>query len=197
MDTAEPQSGPKRLFFALWPSDETRAHVSKAADQLIDERGLTGYKSRPSRYHVTLYFLGDQVGPELETAARKAAAQIQAPPFVLPLDQIGSFNNRAIPIWLGCQAVPPELKYLEQALRKSLKGLTSERQPRFVPHLTIMRNATKRLPTRLIDPIAMAVTEFVLIHSIITDAAVEYRVLARYPLQGPPLPPEPQQGKLF
>jgi RNA 2',3'-cyclic 3'-phosphodiesterase len=197
MQTPELAPEPKRLFFALWPSDETRAHVSQAADRLIDERGLTGYKSRPARYHVTLYFLGDQVSAELEAAARKAAAQIQTPPFVMPLDQIGSFNNRAIPVWLGCSVIPPELKHLDNSLRKAFKGLSFERQPRFAPHLTIMRNATKRLPTRLIDPIAMPVKEFVLIHSIITDASVEYRVLARYPLNGHPLPPEPQQGKLF
>ncbi len=198
MESAEHLTEPKRLFFALWPSEDVRAHVSKAADRLIDERGLTGYKTRPDRYHVTLHYLGDQVGADVESAVRKAAAKIKAPAFVLPLDQIGSFNKRAVPIWLGCHVMPAELKFLEQALRKSLKGLAvAAPRPRFVPHLTILGNATKRLPIRLIDPIAMPVSEFVLIHSTITDASVEYQVIERYPLNGPPLLPEPEQGKLF
>lgn len=188
---------PKRLFFALWPPEAVRGEISTVADNLIKQRGLTGHKSRRRRYHLTLFFLGDKVTADIEVAAHKAAARIRAPSFSLRLDQAGSFNNREIPVWLGCSDIPAELRFLDQALRRQLKGLTCERQPRFAPHVTILRNATTRLPLTAVTPVDWAIQEFVLIHSSISDHSVEYTVLQRYPLKGPPLAPEPQQGKLF
>jgi 2'-5' RNA ligase len=188
---------PNRLFFALWPGDPVRRKAALAAEALRARHALGGYLSKPERYHITLFFLGDEVPKEVEVAAIKAARHIEAPPFTLRLDQAGGFRNPQIPIWLGAGNPPPELEYLEQALRKALAGLPLGRQPRFKPHLTVLRSAEKLLRTEAIEPIEWRVDGFVLIRSVTGKGPVRYTELAHYPLRGKPLPPQPRQGKLF
>lgn len=186
-----------RLFFALWPDDPVRRRIAASAEALRTGHALGGYLSKPGRYHMTLYFLGDHVTEETEAAAIKAARNIDAPPFTLCLDLAGCFPNAQIPVWLAPSAPPRELAYLEQMLQKHLAGLPRERQPRFKPHLTVLRSAENKLPSQAIKPIEWRVKEFILIHSVVGKGPVHYSELARYPLRGAALPPEPRQGDLF
>ncbi len=188
---------PKRLFFALWPGGDIRAQAAATAKTLFAQHSLTGHRSKPRLYHVTLFFLGDKVPVTTEAAARKLAAQIDAPPFRLRLDMAGSFPNPEIPIWLGPSTPPAELKHLDQSLRGTLKGLRLTRQPGFKPHLTIMRNAIEPLQDETIEPIEWWVDEFVLIQSFVMTGSVQYEVLERFPLRGEPLKPAPKQSELF
>jgi RNA 2',3'-cyclic 3'-phosphodiesterase len=193
--TAMPE--PNRLFFALWPHEALRARIAEQADALFQRRGLRGHPSRPARYHITLYFLGDAVPAAVEASARKAAARIEAPPFVLQLDQAGSFNNPQVPVWFGPSEIPAELAHLDQTLRRALKGLPVGPTPRFKPHLTVMRDASPRLRPEPLQPIAWQVEEFVLIRSHLDKGRFRYEVLECYPLRGAALPPPPRQGSLF
>lgn len=188
---------PKRLFFALWPGGDIRAQAAATAKTLFARHSLTGRRSGPRLYHLTLFFLGDKVAATTETAARKLAARIDAPPFRLRLDQAGSFPNAEIVIWLGPSAPPAELKHLDQALRATLKVLPVPRQPGYKPHLTIMRNANEALRNEPVEPIEWWVDEFVLIQSFVMPGSVHYEVLERFPLRGAPLKPEPRQAELF
>ena len=188
---------PKRLFFALWPGSDIRAQTAATAKTLFARHSLTGRRSGPRLYHLTLFFLGDKVPATTEAAARKLAARIDAPPFRLRLDQAGSFPNPEIPIWLGASAPPAELKHLDQSLRTTLRVLPLARQPSFKPHLTIMRNASEPLHDEPVEPIEWWVDEFVLIQSFVMPGSVHYEVLERFPLRGSPLKPEPKQTELF
>ncbi|MGH8453216.1 MAG: RNA 2',3'-cyclic phosphodiesterase [Nevskiales bacterium] len=188
---------PKRLFFALWPDDTMRARVAELADALFKRRGLSGHPSRQRLYHLTLNFLGDAVPAPIEASAHKIAARIEAPPFILRLDKAGSFNNPQIPIWLGPSAPSAELKHLDQILRRTLKGLPVGPTPGFKPHITIMRDANRRLRDEMVEPVEWSVGEFVLIHSFRDKGQFQYQVLERYPLRGAPLKPEPKQAELF
>lgn len=182
-------AAPNRLFFALWPGPIQRTRIAAAAATLSAQHALDGYASNPERYHLTLYFLGDFVAPEHEAVALKAAQQIEAPPFTLHLDQAGSFRNRDIVTWLGAKESPPELEHLQQALTRALASLPRERQPGFVPHLTVRRGTRQAIPQEPIAPIHWKVDEFVLVRSLQQRRPIQYQILQRCPLRGPPLPP--------
>jgi 2'-5' RNA ligase len=176
---------PNRLFFALWPDDATRAACAGVARDLKTRMQPDGYLIRPERYHLTLPFLGDTVPPEKEAAALQVAHLVSFPPFTLTLDQANSFKNREIPWYLAPREAPRELRLLHDCLRDALRvaGVVPERL-RFVPHLTVVRNAGHALPPTQIAPVVWAVNEFVLIRSLLHSQPVEYQVIGRWPLNG-------------
>jgi RNA 2',3'-cyclic 3'-phosphodiesterase len=47
-----------RLFFALWPNDATRDALAATAQAVRQRQHPAGRWNRPSRFHVTLQFLG-------------------------------------------------------------------------------------------------------------------------------------------
>ncbi len=182
-----------RLFFALTPPRTIGPAIAQVAQSLRTTQDLGGRLINPARYHITLYFLGDEVTADVESAAMRAASELRSAPFNLKLDCAGSFNNPQIPVWLGPRDTPNELAQLEETIRKKMAHLPRVRQPRFNPHLTIIRNANRKLPSQVIEPIEWAVSEFVLIRSVLNERPARYDVLARYALCGPPLPPQPEQ----
>jgi 2'-5' RNA ligase len=188
-----------RLFFALWPTEAVRRAADEAARGLRMKMQPGGYLSAPERYHVTLLFLGDTVPAAQEAAARAAAAKLRAAPFELQLDLASSFpRNREIPWWLGPRETPAALSAFYEALREQMVagGVTPERL-RFVPHLTILRNARLALPPTPITPIPWRVDEFVLVRSRLDLKPVEYELLERWPLRGAEPPPPPPQLSLW
>lgn len=186
-----------RLFFALWPDDATRAACAQAARDLKTRMQPDGYLLKPERYHITLPYLGDYVSPEQEAAAIKVAQLVSLPPFNLTLDQANSFKNREVPWYLAPLETPAELILLHDHLRDALKGAgVAVERMRFVPHLTVVRNATVQLPPTRIKPVEWQVREFVLIRSVLHDQPAEYQVLGRWPLNGS-MPQPPPQMALF
>ncbi|MGH8445133.1 MAG: RNA 2',3'-cyclic phosphodiesterase [Solimonas sp.] len=176
---------PNRLFFALWPGEAVRVACHGAAKQLNIRMPSGGYLSAPERYHITLLFLGDHVPKPQEDAALRAAALVRAAPFGLTLDQASSFRNREIPWWLGARTTPAALTQFYGRLRDTMvQANVSLERMRFVPHLTVVRNAKLPLPPTPIEPIAWDVAEFALIRSRLDRKPVSYEVLGSWPLNG-------------
>jgi 2'-5' RNA ligase len=194
---------PNRLFFALWPNDAVRAACHAAARQLNIRMPSGGYLSAAERYHITLLFLGDHVPKAQEEAALRAAALVRAAPFSLTLDHASSFRNREIPWWLGARTTPAALTTFYGRLRDAMvQANVSLERMRFVPHLTVVRNAKLALPPTPVDAIAWDVTEFALIRSRLDRKPVSYEVLGTWPLAGSADEPEaapaaPPQLSLF
>jgi len=193
---------PNRLFFALWPGEAVRSACHAAAKQLNIRLPSGGYLSAPERYHITLLFLGDRVPKPQEEAALRAAAQVRAAPFTLTLDLASSFKNREIPWWLGPRTAPPALQDFYGRLRDTMvQANVSLERMRFVPHLTIARNAKIALPPTPIEPIHWDIGEFALIRSRLDLRPVAYEVLGTWPLRAdpgePPAPSAPPQLTLF
>ncbi len=186
-----------RLFFALWPEATAREACRDAARQLNIRLASSGRLTSAERYHLTLLFLGDQVPAAREAAAIEAAGRVQAPPFTLTLDQAGSFKNREVPWWLGPREAPPELGLLHERLREALQraGVPPERM-RFVPHLTIVREAAQILPPTPVAPISWDVREFVLIRSRLDLQPMRYEIVGRWPLRADAPPPSPAKPQL-
>lgn len=174
---------PNRLFFALWPDEATRERAHQAAGDLQQRHRPGGYLIRPQRYHITLIFLGEDVAAEQEVAAQRAAATVRSEPFTLTLDRAGGFRNRKVPCWLGPQEPPVALAQLFLRLNAALgEASVTPQRATFVPHLTIIRDAKRTLPSTAIEPIPWAVSEFVLIRSALQRQPPEYEVVERYPL---------------
>lgn len=189
-----------RLFFALWPGEAERRACDEAARDLRLKMQPGGYLSNPERYHITLLFLGDTVSPESEEAALRAAARVQAPPFSLNLELASSFRaNKKIPWWLGPRETPPGLTLLYERINEAmLAARVLPERMKFVPHLTVLRDAHMPLPATPIRPIAWNVDEFVLLRSRLDQKPMSYEILGRWKLDGSaaPPPPPPEQGQL-
>jgi RNA 2',3'-cyclic 3'-phosphodiesterase len=183
---------PNRLFFALWPDEATRQAVQQAAKTLKVKMQPSGYLSNAERYHLTLHFLGDFVSADNQAAAFDAAAQVRAAPFTLSLEIAGSFRNARIPWWLAPRQTPPELAALHREIHdRLLHARVLPERMKFVPHLTILRDAGCLLPATPVPAIAWKVEEFVLVRSRLDLKPVRYDLIGRWPLTGAEAPPEP------
>jgi 2'-5' RNA ligase len=173
------------LFFALWPDDAVRERIASAAQHLKKMHAPRGRWIRPHRYHLTLRFLGGHPtlpGPLL-AACHAAGDAVRAAPFSFALDVAGSFANRRIPWWLGCQAMPATLDRVWDGLAQALRenGIANDEPTPRVAHVTLLRDADRPLAAERIAPIAWPVSELVLIDSLL-GAASSYTILRRWPL---------------
>ncbi len=171
-----------RLFFALWPDAATRARMAQIA---ADLRPV--YPARwvdPSRYHVTLHFLGDHAAlrADLVNGAMAAAARVRCPGFDCVLDRIGGFRGARPPCVLQPVQVTPGLQQLWQDLRLALAGAGQGRglARDFAAHVTLGYGRGAPLASASIEPVTWPVDGFVLLHSIVGQPA--YRVLGTWPL---------------
>lgn len=158
-----------RLFFALWPADAMRQGIAGTTARLLQARDAGGRRIGPHRYHLTLQFLGDfaELPPSLVEQASAAAASVEVAPFELVLDRAGSFRNRSIPWWLGCEVMPDGLQRLWDRLGNALAnaGVRVQSGKALVPHVTVLRDARRPLPQTPVEPLRWMVDSFVLIHS--------------------------------
>ena len=173
-----------RLFFALWPDDETRRQLA-TLQQALQHR-LSGLRwTPPRRLHLTLHFLG-RVSPGQLARSRQLARELSGAPFSLELDRLGCFE-RARVLWIGPSRQPPALSMLQAVLGKGLAEVGYRPGfDRYRPHVTLARKL-RSLPRGLTlsdvaDPVFWPVDAFVLVESVDTPAGVDYRVLERYPL---------------
>ena len=169
----------QRLFFALWPDDEVRVRLRRAASVL---EGVRGRRVAVGNLHITLVFLGN-VSAEGRACAESAAAAVRGTAFTLVLDRIGAFP-RARVVWLGPSRVPDVLGELASSLnaRVAACGLDLDRRP-YHPHLTLLRKVSRPpAPTQLEEPVPWPVREFALIESRNTAQGVEYHPVGTWTL---------------
>jgi 2'-5' RNA ligase len=171
-----------RLFFALWPGEATRARMAQVAAGLRPV-----YPARwvdPSRYHVTLHFLGDHAAlrADLVDAAMAAAARVHSPGFDCVLDRVGGFRGARPPCVLQPARPAPGLQQLWQDLRLALAGAGQGRglARDFAAHATLGYGRGAPLRPASIEPVTWSVDGFVLLHSIVGQPA--YHVLGTWPL---------------
>ncbi len=172
-------------FFALWPDPATRARLVATAG-LLREAAPRGRWLKPERYHLTLQFLGThaEVPGALLSRWRRCAGELRVAQHELTLDLVGSFPGRKRVVWLGCRRPPAELLALVEGLSRGLAGACAEpgSPPRFVPHLTVLRDAEAALDASLTDPVRWPVRDFVLVASSLQPPA-PCRIVGRWRLR--------------
>jgi 2'-5' RNA ligase len=141
MSAAGP-SGHRRLFFAVDPSEEARADLLRALAPLRGEPGEPHWTA-PTRWHLTLLFLGavpDDRLPDVVAAA--APAMAGTPPLTLRLSGGGRFGSLRRPqvVWTGLEGDVAALVELAERLRAAVQALDLPVEDRpFRPHLTLGR----------------------------------------------------------
>jgi 2'-5' RNA ligase len=166
-----------RLYYALWP-DEATLHKLELA-----QMGVVGRKVKVDQLHLTLAFLGNQPISKLPALA---AVLAQLPPqgVVIELDRYGYFKQQHI-AWIGPSAEPLALLALRRALLMSLSTITPrlKTEPRFVPHVTLARDA--EAPTQqFAKRISWPAKRIVLVQSLPTRQGVIYSLIAERLLDG-------------
>jgi 2'-5' RNA ligase len=173
-----------RLFFALLPSADVGARIEQVAQSVATQQHLRARMIRPSRFHMTLHFLGDHsmLREDLANAAIVAAGRVRSGSFGLVLDSASGFHGREPPCVLRCSQLPPALDGLWQGLRRelTLAGLSGHLSRQFTPHVTFAYSRAGLLEPLPIEPITWQVERFALLHSVVGGG--EYRVLGTWPL---------------
>ena len=175
-----------RLFFALWPNDETR----QALTRLNQSIAVTKLKCvQPHNLHVTLVFLG-QVDKETESSIKQAAADITTQPFTLTFDSLSYWSKPRI-LCLTCRQRAPEpaimlVSALETAAANC--GLRTDTRP-YRPHITLARHV-RHLPDIKIEPIVWRAEAFSLIESCSEPEGVRYKVIQQWPFIKPIVNPD-------
>ena len=172
------------VFFGLMPDDTTRERMVEAVEPLRTNHDPQGRWLKPARYHMTLHFLGtfSELPEDRIAAAIRAADGLRSSAFELLLDRAGSFSGGIG--WLGCARVEPSLQHLWEELRQVLarEHVATKGHTRFVPHVTVLRDASKSMPDVAIEPIRWPIREVMLIDSQLGDRN-EYRPLGSWKLK--------------
>jgi len=169
----------RRLFFALWPSDETRQNIVETFTRL--SHPTKGRVTRSANLHLTLHFVG-QVTEEVKDCMHAAAQTIHAPGFEFKLDRLGYFPRSNI-LWMGSQETSAELSELHKSLGMAIAACGYQLEARaYAPHLTLMRKCSRPSFNAVSFSIAWQVNDFVLAESTTTESGVHYQVIEKYAL---------------
>ena len=165
-----------RLFFALWPDDQTRLELMRL-NRSIEAKGLR--QVPPHNIHVTLVFLGG-VDAVSELLIKQSVTGISAKPFVLTFDQL-SYWSRPKVLCLTCSQLVDEAEMLVAALTREVAscGLQTDTRP-YKPHITLARHA-RFLPDINFEPIVWRAESFCLVESCSEQGGVNYKVRQQWP----------------
>jgi 2'-5' RNA ligase len=162
-----------RLFFALWPDDDTRARLAEAARQWSDRPIAEG------NLHMTLHFLG-ACSDSRQACCIQAAARVRCEPFELQMDYLGGRARSRIQ-WLAASHPPQTLFRLVDALAGALAACDYQPEKRpFLPHVTLSRKVRKPQVKTGLPAITWGIREFVLAESLQVDGRTHYRVRERW-----------------
>ncbi|NIW23299.1 MAG: RNA 2',3'-cyclic phosphodiesterase [Gammaproteobacteria bacterium] len=136
-NAAAPRPARRRVFFALWPDDETRQALSRATRGAVRQCG--GKPTPIENLHATLAFLGPITPDDLANV--EALTPPASEPFEIVLDRLKHWERSSV-LWIGPTDVPMALLTLERELWDRLVdlGFSRERRP-YVPHVTLARKA--------------------------------------------------------
>jgi len=167
-----------RIFFALWPNNDTRSSLCTITQQFKDEKFRLVKKSN---LHITLEFLGEVSEDVLQQLVEKSNC-IQAEPFEIELTRIGWWRKPGV-LWIGTHHSPEQLIHLVESIKQIVEqqGLETDKRS-YEPHVTIARKVKQlQLPKQTFD-IRWQVNSFALVVSESTNSGVEYHVIHEWPL---------------
>lgn len=166
-----------RLFFALWPPPQAARALAEWARAVQRESG--GRVTAEETIHLTLAFLGDAD----QAKAAAAAGRVHGKRFELSLDTARYWKHNKI-VWVGPQAMPPELADLVLQLHSALKtdGFVLEDRP-FAAHISLLRKAGRPRALPELPPIAWPAREFTLVRSTPSSSGSRYEIVDRFPLR--------------
>ncbi|NWG38846.1 MAG: RNA 2',3'-cyclic phosphodiesterase [Hydrogenophilaceae bacterium] len=169
----------QRLFFALWPGEDTRRALWQVSGTL--HQVWNGRRMKPDTLHMTLVFLGD-TPVEKVAVLREIAAAMDTRKFEVTLNHASCWRHNKVG-FLSPEDSPPELLQLVYGLEDKLEeaGIAFDERP-YKPHLTLLRNT--RCTTQVaFAPIHWHIEEFVLVSSTTRETGPAYQLIGRWPLK--------------
>ena len=167
----------RRIFFALWPDEDTRRAMVRATRAAVRRSG--GKATPAANLHVTLAFLGPVTEAHLN-----AVRHIGVPTagrFEMTFDTLG-FWERSRVLWAAPGTVPPRVTALERTLWDRLVALGFERESRaYRPHVTLARKA--HAVDAQLGSVPWPVAELALVESKPGARSPVYEVLETWPLE--------------
>lgn len=177
-ESASPRT---RVFFALWPDEATANRLHRVAVDAQTRFG--GRVMRHDTLHLTVAFVG---AIERERVADLIAAgnRVAPPFFELSIDLVGEWQRKNL-VWAGLSQPVPALSAFVASLRQELLGAECVFEDHsFVPHVTLLRNATcERGRTPISPPVRWRCHDFVLVESQTRPEGAHYAELARWRMQ--------------
>jgi RNA 2',3'-cyclic 3'-phosphodiesterase len=166
----------RRLFFALWPASHSQEEIDKALRPQVQ---ASGGRAIPARnLHVTLIFLGSVPEPRVADVI-SCADQVRAcGPFELEFDHVEVWKRSGV-LSLVARSSPRVLGALVDGLRFNLLNAQFEirQEHEYVPHVTLARDARRRVQQVLVEPIRWCASEFALVQSETTPSGSKYTTL--------------------
>jgi len=179
----------RRLFFALWPDEATRAALSHQTRKAVRRCG--GRPVPPANYHLTLAFIGNQPA-ELFKEIVAAATRVRAAPFELTLEQYGHWPKPRV-LWLGPAPAasdgaantlsPPAVIAAQLWDGLEALGLRRELRP-FRAHVTLARKVAALPEVPSPEPLIWKASSFALVESVTAQSGAVYSVAWEFLLTG-------------
>ncbi len=181
----------KRLFIGFLVSKK----ISKVVPLLkttMSQKEINSFKWLSGKnIHLTISFLGninDDMVTELISRLKKNIRQNM---FEIEIQDTGAFPSNKHPnvLWLGISKGELEIIKLRKQINNSLKSISSIREEKFIPHVTIARLKKTNMKidvssflNTVYSPIEFLVDSIHLYESRLTSQGAKYQSLAMFPL---------------
>ena len=181
--TQAPRAPARRLFFALWPTEEERRALSAASAAVVAASG--GRAVPEQNLHVTLVFLGQVLvsrTTELAALARRVAAggAHTAMPLALQFEKLAYWREPQILCAQTTDAAAPAAA-LAAALQGAAgaAGFLPDLKP-FRAHVTVARKVVRAPASTGLPNVRWTCAAFALVQSHTSAAGSIYSVLDSY-----------------
>jgi 2'-5' RNA ligase len=189
----------RRVFFALWPSEEQQTALADAARSALPAEG--GRLVPALNFHVTLVFVGSVAEGRMEelfkiaehvSTTSRSSRELGSGPLQLAFDAI-EYWSRAKIMCATASTPSAAASTLSEVLKthllaagfapdlKSLGSVGPGMARGFRPHVTLARKVLHRIAAMDIDPVVWSFTEFALVESRTESEGAVYRVLESFP----------------
>lgn len=170
---------PLRVFYALWPSRETREALARLAETRA--AGLGASPVPAQNYHVTIAFVGG-VPIERLPALRCIGAETRMARFALGFAALEYWPKPEVVV-AAARTIPPALQALWDDLHARLAAHDFQLAPkRLRPHVTLARKVTQAPVPTVMSPLLWEASNFSLVHSLVGGAHSVYTVVETWPL---------------
>ncbi len=170
-----------------------------SAMQTAASGGVQAKPRRPDQWHVTLCFVGHDLGDAVAAAAGHALAPVaeRIPPHAFRIKRLAYWSGPGVIVALPAPnaALQALCDACAVALRRAGIGPVQRTSQ---PHITLAYAARRLPPQPWLDGVGSPVDGFrVDRFDLLYNHGGRYESLAHWPLTGTHLPPEPQQAPLL
>jgi 2'-5' RNA ligase len=179
-----------RVFFALWPDEDTAGHLHALGADLVNHARGGGRPVAARNLHLTLAFAGAVDLATLDALIAGADA-VQGALSDVRLDRLGFWPRGGVVYAAPTGPAPSHQRRLSSDIHAVMRdaGLAIETRP-WQPHVTLARGVRGISLPRLGAPLSWCADHFMLAESHLCPGGARYEILRSWPLS-----PAPEEGE--